>query len=132
MMMQSQQHGVWREDITKALNTYSQDVETLREELMVGEDAITANRPSRKLLYKVEQQIRDAKHVIRRCRNDHVWMPALVQEPVAVSGDIPLNLHSLDARHRYEKALQRQKRRIDRYERMKHALREHIPSDREE
>ena len=81
MIMHYQQNTVWRKEINRALKAYSQDMESLREELLMQDDASHENRPSRKLLYNVEKKIQDTKHLIRRCRNEHVWMPALVQQP---------------------------------------------------
>ena len=121
----------WREEIDRALKAYRQDTGNLRKESADQDDPLQEKHPSKRLLYKVEKKIQNAKHVIRRCRNEHIWIPALVQEPIEPGADITFNLHSLDAQHRYEKALQRYKRRLDQYERIKNTLQEKTHAEKE-
>ena len=122
----------WLEEIESALKTYRQDTENVYSESENQDDISQENHPSKISLYKVEEKIRGAKHFIRRCRNEHVWMPALIREPDEQAEDIPLHLHSLDARRRYEKALQKYKRRLDRYERLKAELQETVYAEEEQ
>ncbi len=124
MNMHYQQNTGWLDEIESALKIYRQNTEHVPSEPDSQDDPLQEPHPSKKLLYRVEQKIRDAKHVIRRCRGEHVWMPALVQEPTEQVADITFNLHSLDAQHRYEKALQKHKRLLNRYERIKNVLKE--------
>lgn len=127
------QHKIsWFHEVDRALKAYRQDPGNVCPELAKQDDISQENHPSKISLYKVEEKIRDAKHFIRRCRNEHVWMPALIQEPEEQGEDIPLNLHSLDAQHRYEKALQKYKRRLDRYERIKNMLQEKMHTEEEQ
>jgi hypothetical protein len=126
MDMHYHDNTIWLEEIESALNVYRQDTGDFYSEPSNQDDISQENHPSKISLYKVEEKIRDAKHSIRRCRNTHIWMPALIQKPDEQGEDIPLNLHSLDARHRYEKALQKYKRLLDRYERLKAELQEDV------
>ena len=76
------------------------------------------------LLYRVEEKIRDTKRFIRRCRNERTLILALKQELDEQGEDISFSMRSLDAQRRYEKELQKYKRRLDRYERLKTVLQE--------
>lgn len=133
MNMHYQHNTAWLEEIDNALKAYRQDMVNAQAESAYRDNVLQQNQqPANRLLYKVEEKIRDAKHVIRRCRNEHVWMPALIQEPDEQLEDITLNPHSLDAQHRYEKALQKYKRRLDRYERLKNTVQEKAHAEDEQ
>jgi hypothetical protein len=133
MNMPYQQHNTtWFEEIERAVETHRHNtLKNLME--AAGEEKVTPESDLIETpLYKVEEKIRDAKHFIRRCRSEHVWMPALIQGPEERLENMTLNPHSLDAHHRYEKALQECKRRLDRYERIKNVLQEKAYTEKEQ
>ena len=115
----------WLDEVEHALEAYRHDViRNLRKEALDLDAATVQNRKPETLLPELEEKIRNEKHFMRRCRSKHVWMPALSQRPDERLEDIALNPRSLDAYHRYEKALQKCKRRLERYERIRDILQE--------
>jgi hypothetical protein len=130
--MHYHQNAAWREEIDRTLKAYRRNTVNVYPESAKQDDILQENHPSKMLLYKVEEKIRDAKHVIRRCRHERVWIPTLLQEPAQQEGDLPINLHSLDMHHRYEKALQKYKRQLDQYEQLKAELQEKVYAEEEQ
>ena len=129
--MHYQHHTVWLKEIERAVEDYRQNtLKGFAEE--IGLDAaMLESSPTQRLLSRVEEKIRDAKHHIHSCRSEQVWMPTLFQQTKEPEETLRFNPHSLGARHCYEKALQEYKRQLDRYERIKHLLQEKAHAEKE-
>ena len=131
----------WIQEVDEMLRTYRQDSlksivepldnsiirKSLDETFPGWNDDYHEESITKMFLYRVEEEIRSTKRLIRRCRTQHAWTKNIIQVSGERWEDICFDIAEyLDAQHRYEKALQRYKRRLARYERLKITLREKI------